>query len=163
MPRPVAATTDELGDAWRDARLHLPLVVEVNGGPFGRPNAGVDMTFDFGQLIAHAATTRRLGAGSIVGSGTVSNRDRLVDVEGRIPPDTREALAALAYDVGANVLAAECFFRGALFNRAQRRWSFAAAAALASGLIIAWPLKTGLLAAALCGIAAGLLLERRQR
>jgi fumarylacetoacetate (FAA) hydrolase len=73
---PVAVTPDELGDAWRDARVHLPLVVEVNGGPFGRPNAGTDMTFDFGQLIAHAAKTRRLGAGSIVGSGTVSNRDR---------------------------------------------------------------------------------------
>ena len=73
---PVAVTPDELGDAWRDARVHLPLVVHVNGGPFGRPNAGVDMTFDFGRLIAHAATTRRLGAGSIVGSGTVSNRDR---------------------------------------------------------------------------------------
>jgi fumarylacetoacetate (FAA) hydrolase len=73
---PVAVTPDELGDAWRDARLHLPLVVHVNGKPFGRPNAGVDMTFDFGQLIAHAAKTRRLGAGSIVGSGTVSNLDR---------------------------------------------------------------------------------------
>ncbi len=73
---PAAATPDELGEAWRDARLHLPLVVEVNGGPYGRPDAGVDMTFDFGQLIAHAAKTRRLGAGSIVGSGTVSNRDR---------------------------------------------------------------------------------------
>jgi fumarylacetoacetate (FAA) hydrolase len=73
---PVAVTPDELGDAWRDARLHLPLVVHLNGKPFGRPNAGVDMTFDFGQLIAHAAKTRRLGAGSIVGSGTVSNVDR---------------------------------------------------------------------------------------
>jgi fumarylacetoacetate (FAA) hydrolase len=73
---PVAVTPDELGPAWRDARVELPLVVELNGGPFGRPNAGVDMTFDFGQLIAHAAKTRRLGAGSIVGSGTVSNRDR---------------------------------------------------------------------------------------
>ncbi len=73
---PVAVTPDELGDAWRDARLHLPLVVHVNGKPFGSPNAGVDMTFDFGQLIAHAAKTRRLGAGSIVGSGTVSNVDR---------------------------------------------------------------------------------------
>jgi len=73
---PVAVTPDELGSAWKDARLHLPLVVHLNGEPFGRPNAGIDMTFDFGQLIAHAATTRRLGAGSIVGSGTVSNRDR---------------------------------------------------------------------------------------
>ena len=73
---PVAVTPDELGDAWRDARVHLPIVVHLNGKPFGRPNAGVDMTFDFGQLIAHAAKTRRLGAGSIVGSGTVSNLDR---------------------------------------------------------------------------------------
>ncbi len=73
---PVAVTPDELGDAWRDARLHLPLIVHLTGNPFGRPNAGVDMTFDFGQLIAHAAKTRRLGAGSIVGSGTVSNVDR---------------------------------------------------------------------------------------
>ena len=73
---PVAVTPDELGDAWRDARVHLPIVVHLNGKPFGRPNAGVDMTFDFGQLIAHAAKTRRLRAGSIVGSGTVSNLDR---------------------------------------------------------------------------------------
>ena len=73
---PVAVTPDELGGAWKDARVHLPLVVHLNGEPFGRPNAGVDMTFDFGQLIAHAAKTRRLGAGSIVGSGTLSNRDR---------------------------------------------------------------------------------------
>ena len=73
---PVAVTPDELGDAWRDARVHLPIVVHLNGKPFGRPNAGVDMTFDFGQLIAHAAKTRRLCAGSIVGSGTVSNLDR---------------------------------------------------------------------------------------
>jgi fumarylacetoacetate (FAA) hydrolase len=73
---PVAVTPDELGDAWRDARVHLPIVVQLNGKPFGSPNAGVDMTFDFGQLIAHAAKTRRLCAGSIVGSGTVSNLDR---------------------------------------------------------------------------------------
>jgi len=73
---PVAVTPDELGPAWRDGKVHLPLTVHLNGELFGRPNAGVDMTFDFGQLIAHAAKTRRLGAGSIVGSGTVSNRDR---------------------------------------------------------------------------------------
>jgi len=73
---PVAVTPDELGTAWRDAKVHLPLVVQVNGKPFGRPNAGVDMTFDFGQLIAHATRTRRLGAGAIVGSGTISNYDR---------------------------------------------------------------------------------------
>jgi fumarylacetoacetate (FAA) hydrolase len=73
---PVAVTPDEFDSAWKDARVHLPLVVHLNGEPFGRPNAGTDMTFDFGQLIAHVAKTRRLGAGSIVGSGTVSNRDR---------------------------------------------------------------------------------------
>ena len=73
---PVAVTPDELGSDWRDARVNLPLVSHVNGALFGRPNAGVDMTFSFAQLIAHAAATRRLGAGAIVGSGTVSNYDR---------------------------------------------------------------------------------------
>jgi fumarylacetoacetate (FAA) hydrolase len=73
---PVAVTPDELGPAWKEAKLHLPLTVHLNGELFGRPNAGEDMTFDFGQLIAHAAKTRRLGAGTIVGSGTVSNYDR---------------------------------------------------------------------------------------
>lgn len=73
---PVAVTPDELGGAWADGRVHLPLEVEVNGRPLGRPNAGVDMTFNFGQLIAHVARTRNLGAGTIVGSGTVSNCDR---------------------------------------------------------------------------------------
>lgn len=72
---PVAVTPDELGDAWRGGRLHLPLLAQVNGAPFGKPEAGVDMTFDFGTLIAHAARTRRLVAGTIIGSGTVSNRD----------------------------------------------------------------------------------------
>ncbi len=71
---PVAVTPDELGDAWHDGKLHLPLSVDLNGKPLGRANAGVDMTFDFGRLIAHAAKTRRLCAGTIVGSGTVSNK-----------------------------------------------------------------------------------------
>ncbi len=71
---PVAVTPDELGPAWHDSRLHLPLEVELNGQPFGCPNAGVDMTFGFDQLIAHAAKTRDLEAGSIIGSGTVSNK-----------------------------------------------------------------------------------------
>lgn len=71
---PVAVTPDELGAAWKDAKLHLPLVVHLNGALFGRPDAGSDMTFDFGQLIAHAAKTRQLLAGSIIGSGTVSNK-----------------------------------------------------------------------------------------
>ncbi len=71
---PVAVTPDELGDAWREAKVHLPLRVELNGEPFGCPNAGVDMTFNFGQLVAHVAKTRELEAGSIIGSGTVSNK-----------------------------------------------------------------------------------------
>ena len=72
---PVAATPDELGEAWRGGKIHLPLLTYVNGAPLGRPNAGVDMTFDFPTLIAHAARTRELEAGSIVGSGTVSNKE----------------------------------------------------------------------------------------
>jgi fumarylacetoacetate (FAA) hydrolase len=71
---PVAVTPDELGTAWRDTRLHLPLRVDLNGRPFGHPDAGTDMTFNFARLIAHAARTRELEAGSIIGSGTVSNK-----------------------------------------------------------------------------------------
>ena len=71
---PVAVTPDELGNAWRDNKLHLPLLSDLNGEAFGRPEAGVDMTFDFAQLVAHAAKTRPLVAGTIVGSGTVSNK-----------------------------------------------------------------------------------------
>jgi fumarylacetoacetate (FAA) hydrolase len=73
---PVAVTPDELGAAWDSGKLHLPLLVDLNGKPFGKANAGVDMTFDFGQLIAHAAKTRPLCAGTIIGSGTVSNKDK---------------------------------------------------------------------------------------
>ncbi|HEY1709314.1 MAG TPA: fumarylacetoacetate hydrolase family protein [Rhizomicrobium sp.] len=71
---PVAVTPDELGDAWDGSRLHLPLTVAFNGTRFGAPNAGDDMTFSFPQLVAHAAKTRFLSAGSIIGSGTVSNQ-----------------------------------------------------------------------------------------
>jgi fumarylacetoacetate (FAA) hydrolase len=71
---PVAVTPDELGEAWRDGKLHGQLRVDLNGAPFGRVDAGRDMNFDFGVLIAHAARTRALAAGTIVGSGTVSNR-----------------------------------------------------------------------------------------
>jgi len=71
---PCAVTPDTLGDAWEDGKLHLPLIVRLNGEEFGRANAGVDMTFNFGQLVAHAAKTRPLCAGTIVGSGTVSNK-----------------------------------------------------------------------------------------
>ncbi len=73
---PVAVTPDELGEDWRDSKLHLPVRTAINGVPFGAPEAGVDMTFDFAQLIAHCAKTRNLRAGTLVGSGTVSNYDR---------------------------------------------------------------------------------------
>lgn len=73
---PVAITPDELGEDWRDGKVHRPIVVHYNGVKVGEPNAGEDMTFSFPQLIAHAARTRNLRAGSIIGSGTVSNRDR---------------------------------------------------------------------------------------
>jgi fumarylacetoacetate (FAA) hydrolase len=75
---PVAVTPDEFGDAWDGTRVKLPLVSTYNGKLFGQPEAGVDMTFDFPTLIAHAAATRHLEAGTIVGSGTVANRDRSV-------------------------------------------------------------------------------------
>jgi fumarylacetoacetate (FAA) hydrolase len=73
---PVAVTPDELGSAWDGERVHLPLVSHINGAWFGHPNAGVDMTFSFPRLIEHVTSTRRLRAGAIVGSGTVSNYDR---------------------------------------------------------------------------------------
>jgi fumarylacetoacetate (FAA) hydrolase len=72
---PVFVTPDTLGARWADGKLHGALHVDLNGQPFGRADAGVDMTFDFGTLIAHLAKTRSLCAGTIVGSGTVSNRD----------------------------------------------------------------------------------------
>ncbi|MEQ3653643.1 MAG: fumarylacetoacetate hydrolase family protein, partial [Glaciecola sp.] len=71
---PVAVTPDELGDAWKNNKVHLPLISHYNGELFGKPEAGEDMTFDFGQLVAHAAKSRNLGAGAIIGSGTVSNK-----------------------------------------------------------------------------------------
>jgi fumarylacetoacetate (FAA) hydrolase len=71
---PVAVTPDELGDAWQGNVIHLPLMVDYNGQPFGRANAGVDATFSLADLVAHAAKTRSLGAGTIIGSGTVSNQ-----------------------------------------------------------------------------------------
>lgn len=73
---PVFVTPDELGRRWDGVKLHGTLCVDLNGQPLGRADAGVDMTFDFGQLIAHAAKTRALGAGTVIGSGTVSNRDK---------------------------------------------------------------------------------------
>ncbi len=71
---PVAVTPDELGEAWQDNLIHLPLIVDYNGEPFGRAEAGQDATFSLARLVSHAARTRKLGAGTIIGSGTVSNK-----------------------------------------------------------------------------------------
>ena len=71
---PVAVTPDELGDDWRDGRVHRPLTVHLNGQLFGRPDAGTDMVFNFPQLVAHVTKTREMEAGTIIGSGTVSNK-----------------------------------------------------------------------------------------
>jgi fumarylacetoacetate (FAA) hydrolase len=75
---PVAVTPDELGGAWKDGRVHLPLVCEVNGRELGHPNAGKDAAFGLFELIAHAAKTRELAAGTLVGTGTISNHDKSV-------------------------------------------------------------------------------------
>ncbi len=72
---PVLVTPDELGDAWQGSKLHRPMLTHLNGQWFGAPEAGVDMQFDFAQLLAHAAKTRPLSAGTIIGSGTVANED----------------------------------------------------------------------------------------
>jgi fumarylacetoacetate (FAA) hydrolase len=71
---PIAITPDELGASWSGGKVHLPLLSTLNDKAIGKPEAGIDMTFDFGQLIAHAAKSRPLGAGCIIGSGTVSNK-----------------------------------------------------------------------------------------
>ncbi|MGG4775418.1 FAA hydrolase family protein [Alcaligenaceae bacterium 429] len=71
---PVAVTPDELGDAWQDTKVHRPLTVHLNGKLFGNPDAGTDMTFNFAQLVAHVTKSREVEAGSIIGSGTVSNK-----------------------------------------------------------------------------------------
>lgn len=73
---PVAVTPDELGDAWDGGKINLPLLVHINGAEFGRPQAGVDMTFEFPRLIEHITKTRNARAGTILGSGTISNYDR---------------------------------------------------------------------------------------
>ncbi|WP_339512551.1 fumarylacetoacetate hydrolase family protein [Pseudomonas sp. RL_15y_Pfl2_60] len=73
---PVAVTPDELGESWKDGKVHRPLVSHINGQLFGEPDAGTDMTFNFPTLVAHAAKSRPLGSGTIIGSGTVSNYDR---------------------------------------------------------------------------------------
>lgn len=89
---PVFVTPDELGDAWIDSKLHRPLLTHYNGAWFGAPEAGVDMQFNFAQLIAHAAKTRPLSAGTIVGSGTVANEDTALGASCFAEKRTVEAL-----------------------------------------------------------------------
>ncbi|MEC9347402.1 MAG: fumarylacetoacetate hydrolase family protein [Pseudomonadota bacterium] len=103
---PVAVTPDELGDAWREGKVHLPLLSTLNGTLFGRPDAGVDMTFSFPRLIQHAAMTRPLGAGSVVGSGTISNRDA-DGGPGRPVPD-----GGLGYSCIAEIRTVETLLKG---------------------------------------------------
>jgi fumarylacetoacetate (FAA) hydrolase len=91
---PVAVTPDELGDAWNGAKLNLPLISTYNGKEFGHPNAATDLIFDFGQLIAHAAKTRHLEAGTVVGSGTVANKDAGVGCSCIAERRTRETIDA---------------------------------------------------------------------
>lgn len=89
---PVAVTPDELDEAWDGGKVHLPLITHRGDTLFGKPNAGVDMVFDFPTLIAHAAKTRRLSAGTVVGSGTVSNKDRSVGSSCIVEQQTLEKL-----------------------------------------------------------------------
>ena len=91
---PCAVTPDELGDAWKDGAIHLPLLVRYNGQPFGQANAGKDLTFNFPQLIAHAAKSRPLCAGTIIGSGTVSNK--LDDGPGKAIADGGDGYSCIA-------------------------------------------------------------------
>jgi fumarylacetoacetate (FAA) hydrolase len=103
---PVAVTPDALGDRWKDGKLHGALLVSLNGEEFGKADAGVDMTFDFGTLIAHAAKTRSLAAGTVIGSGTVSNRD----TDGGPGKPIREG--GLGYSCIAEVRTVETILRG---------------------------------------------------
>jgi fumarylacetoacetate (FAA) hydrolase len=102
---PVAVTPDELAPAWRDGKVHLPLLASVNGTLLGKPNAGEDMTFSFFDLIAHASRTRRLGAGSIIGSGTVSNK-------GEGGPGKPVALGGAGYTCLAELRTVETLIEG---------------------------------------------------
>ncbi|WP_295190023.1 fumarylacetoacetate hydrolase family protein [uncultured Brevundimonas sp.] len=104
---PVLVTPEALGDRWKDGKLHGALNVQLNGQDFGKADAGVDMTFDFGTLIAHLAKTRALGAGTIIGSGTVSNKD----ADGG--PGKPVAEGGLGYSCIAEVRTVETILRGA--------------------------------------------------
>ncbi|KIC58241.1 2-keto-4-pentenoate hydratase [Brevundimonas nasdae] len=104
---PVLVTPEALGDRWKDGKLHGALSVRLNGKDFGKADAGVDMTFDFGTLIAHLAKTRALGAGTIIGSGTVSNKD----ADGG--PGKPVSEGGLGYSCIAEVRTVETILRGA--------------------------------------------------
>ncbi len=104
---PVAVSPDALGDAWKDGKLHGALLVELDGKDFGKADAGVDMTFDFGTLIAHLAKTRSLTAGTIIGSGTVSNKG----ADGG--PGRPVSEGGLGYSCIAEVRTVETILRGA--------------------------------------------------
>ena len=104
---PVLVTPEALGDRWKDGKLHGELTVQLNGADFGKADAGVDMTFDFGTLIAHLAKTRSLGAGTIIGSGTVSNKD----ADGG--PGKPVSEGGLGYSCIAEVRTVETLLRGA--------------------------------------------------
>lgn len=104
---PVLVTPQALGDRWKDGKLHGALNVQLNGQDFGKADAGVDMTFDFGSLIAHLAKTRSLGAGTIIGSGTVSNKD----ADGG--PGKPVSEGGLGYSCIAEVRTVETILRGA--------------------------------------------------
>ena len=104
---PVAVTPDELGTAWVGGRLHRPLIVQFNDQPFGKADAGVDMTFSFPELIAHAAKSRPLGVGAIIGSGTVSNKDASGS------PGKPIADGGLGYSCLAEVRMVETILKGA--------------------------------------------------
>ena len=104
---PVLVTPEALGDRWKDGKLHGVLTVQLNGQDFGRADAGVDMTFDFGTLIAHLAKTRSLVAGTIIGSGTVSNKD----ADGG--PGRPVVEGGLGYSCIAEVRTVETILRGA--------------------------------------------------
>lgn len=104
---PVLVTPEALGDRWKDGKLHGALSVQLNGRDFGRADAGVDMTFDFGTLIAHLAKTRSLSAGTVIGSGTVSNKD----ADGG--PGKPVSEGGLGYSCIAEVRTVETILRGA--------------------------------------------------
>ena len=104
---PVLVTPQALGERWKDGKLHGALNVQLNGQDFGKADAGVDMTFDFGTLIAHLAKTRSLGAGTIIGSGTVSNKD----ADGG--PGKPVSEGGLGYSCIAEVRTVETILRGA--------------------------------------------------